>query len=128
ASADPNIAEVEFEEFLNLRPGIIKVLSFHSEAAIRRLAASIPAASFVVRAFLDFGGRTIGPEQFVNDTLGDVKRALGALAGRDVVVELHNEPNVNAEGLGQSWRDGASFATWWLEWLRRYPAGRPGVR
>src|SRR5262249_21328171 len=119
ASADPNIAETEFEEFINLRPGIIKVLSFHSEAAIRRLATSFPAASFVVRAFLDFGGRTIGPEQFVNDTLGDVQRALGALAGRDVVVELHNEPNVVPEGLSKSWTDGASFAVWWLEVLRR---------
>jgi hypothetical protein len=127
ASADPNIAEPEFEEFLNLRPGLIKVLSFHSEADIRRLAASIPAASFVVRAFLDFGGRTIGPEQFVNDTLGDVKRSLGALAGRDVVVELHNEPNVVPEGLSKSWTDGASFAVWWLEVLRRYRAALPGV-
>jgi len=128
ASADPNISDAEIEEFLKLRPGIIKVLSFHSDTAIRRLATSFPQASWIVRAFLDFGGRTIGPEQFVNDTLSDVKRALAALAGRDIVVELHNEPNVNAEGLGQSWTDGASFATWWLEVLRRYRAALPGVR
>lgn len=128
ASADPNISEAEFQEFLNLRPGIIKVLSFHSDAAIRRLATSFPTASFVVRAFLDFGGRTIAPEQFVNDTLGDVQRALGALAGRDVVVELHNEPNVVPEGLSKSWTDGASFAVWWLDVLRRYRAAVPGVR
>jgi hypothetical protein len=128
ASADPGISEAEIEEFLKLRPGIIKVLSFHSDTAIRQLATSFPAATFVVRAFLDFGGRTIGPEQFVNDTLSDTRRALGALAGRDVVVELHNEPNVNAEGLGQSWTDGASFATWWLDVLGRYRAALPGVR
>jgi Peptidase family M23 len=128
ASADPGISDAEIEEFLKLRPGIIKVLSLHSDTAIRRLATSIPDASWIVRAFLDFGGRTIGPEQFVNDTLSDTKRALGALAGRDVVVELHNEPNVNAEGLGKSWTDGASFATWWLDVLGRYRAALPGVR
>ena len=37
ASADPGISDAEIEEFLNLRPGIIKVLSFHSDTAIRRL-------------------------------------------------------------------------------------------
>ena len=128
ASADPNITDAEFQEFLNLRPGIIKVLSFHSDTAIRRLATSFPTASWVVRAFLDFGGRTIAPEQFVNDTLSDVQRALGALAGRDVVVELHNEPNVVPEGLSKSWTDGASFAVWWLDVLHRYRAALPGVR
>jgi hypothetical protein len=128
ASADPAITDAEFEEFLNLRPSIIKVLSYHPEAAIRRLATSFASASWIVRAFLDFGGRVITPEQFVGDTLSDVQRALGALAGRDVVVELHNEPNVAGEGLGQSWTDGASFAAWWLDVLGRYRRALPGVR
>jgi hypothetical protein len=128
ASADPTISDAEFQEFLNLRPGIIKVLSFHTDSAIRRLATSFPAATWIVRAFLDFGGRAIAPEQFVTDTLSDVQRALGALAGRDVVVELHNEPNVVPEGLGRSWTDGAGFATWWLDVLGRYRAALPGVR
>ena len=128
ASADPNITDAEFQEFLNLRPGILKVLSFHSDTAIRRLATSFPTASWIVRAFLDFGGRTIPPDQFVNDTLSDVQRALGALAARDVVVELHNEPNVVPEGLSKSWTDGATFAVWWLDVLHRYRAALPGVR
>ena len=128
ASADPGIPEAEFKEFADLRPGIIKVLSFHSDVAIRRLAASSPDATWIVRAFLDFGGRNIGPQQFITDTLSDVQRALGALPGKDVVVELHNEPNVTQEGLGQSWTDGASFATWWLDVLARYRAVLPGVR
>jgi hypothetical protein len=128
ASADPNITPAEIAEFAALRPGIIKVLSFHGEAEIKRLAADHPSASWVVRAFLDFGGRTIGPDQFLNDTLPDVRRALGALAGRDVVVELHNEPNIIQEGLGKSWTDGATFATWWLDLLNKYRQALPGVR
>ena len=128
ASADPNITEAEFQEFADLRPGIIKVLSFHSDSAIRRLAQSFPDASWVVRAFLDFGGRNIGPQQFVTDTLPDVQRSLNALPGKDVVVELHNEPNIIQEGLGTSWADGASFATWWLDVLGRYRQALPGAR
>ena len=128
ASADPTISAAEIAEFAALRPGIIKVLSFHGEAEIKRLAADHPTASWVVRAFLDFGGRTIGPDQFLTDTLPDVRRALGALAGRDVVVELHNEPNIIQEGLGKSWTDGASFSTWWLDLLAKYRQALPGVR
>lgn len=128
ASADPDIKEAEFREFAELRPGIIKVLSFHSGEAIARLARDHPDAAFVVRAFLDFGGRTIDPAQFITDTLPDTRRALNALAGRDVVVELHNEPNLIAEGLGASWADGAAFAAWWLDLLQRYRQALPGVR
>ena len=128
ASADPGIQEAEFREFAELRPGIIKVLSFHSGEAIGRLAREHPEARFIVRAFLEFGGRNIRPEQFVTDTLPDMQRALNALAGRDVVVELHNEPNLIAEGLGATWTDGAGFATWWLDVLNRYRQAVPGVR
>jgi hypothetical protein len=128
ASADPEIKDAEFREFDELRPGIIKVLSFHSGEAIARLAQANASATFVVRAFLDFGGRDISPAQFINDTLPDVQRAMNALAGRDVVIELHNEPNLLAEGLGTSWADGAAFAAWWLDLLHRYRQALPGVR
>ena len=81
-----------------------------------------------MRAFLDFGGRNIGPQQFLTDTLPGVQRALGALPGKDVVVELHNEPNIVPEGLGASWADGAAFSAWWLDVLARYRQALPGVR
>jgi len=128
ASADPGISEAEFKEFADLRPGIIKVLSFHDDAAIRRLAQASPEASWIVRAFLDFGGRNIRPDQFLTDTLPDVQRSLAALPGKDVVVELHNEPNIIQEGLGTAWTDGATFADWWLDVLARYRQALPGMR
>ena len=122
ASADPDISYAEHQEFHELRPDMIKLLSFHSADDIRALAEAHPQAHYVVRAFLDFGGRTITPEQFFEYTATDVGRALQALRGRDVVVELHNEPNINAEGLGSSWRSGAEFAPWWLNVLGRFRA------
>lgn len=128
ASADPGITQAEVDEFALMRPGMIKLLSFHDPAGVQKLAAAHPNAGWILRAFLDFGGRNIRPEQFFNDTISDVKRTLSFLQGKDVVVELHNEPNLVAEGLGASWSDGASFAHWWLELLRLYRQALPGTR
>jgi hypothetical protein len=128
ASADPDISDEEIETFAQLRPGIVKLLSFHQPEAISRLVADHPEARWVLRAFLDFGGRAITPRQFFGDTIDDVKRALGALRGRDVVVELHNEPNITAEGFGSAWRDGAAFAEWWLALLDLYRDAIPSAR
>jgi hypothetical protein len=128
ASADPSIPEAEFKEFADMRPGMIKVLSLHSGEAIARLAKQTPEASWIVRAYISLDNRNVGPEQFVNDTLNDVQRALNNLPGRDVVVELHNEPNLKIEGLFSSWADGAAFGTWLGAALKIYRARLPGVR
>lgn len=128
ASADPGISQAEIDEFALMRPGMIKLLSFHDPAAVQKLAAAHANARWIVRAFLSFGGRNISPAQFLNDTVSDVRRTLNFLQNKDVVVELHNEPNLVAEGLGSSWSDGASFARWWLEVLGLYRQALPGVR
>jgi hypothetical protein len=130
ASADPgDLREEEFALFAALRPGIIKVLSGHSGPTIGRLATAHPTATWIVRAFLSFqGGRVVTPEQFFEDTVSDVERALGHLDGRDVVVELHNEPNLTDEGLGSSWSDGAALAVWWLSLLDCYRQRLPNQR
>lgn len=128
ASADPDIREAEFQEFMSLRPGIIKVLSFHHAADIERLVRDHPQAVWIVRAFLDFGGRNVSPAQFVKDTQADVSRALKILAGRRLVVELHNEPNIMQEGLGSSWDNGRDFTNWWLELLQKYRRALPGIK
>jgi hypothetical protein len=128
ASTDPDISEEEHKEFTALRPGIIKVLSMHGADDIARLAAAHEDAHWIVRAFLSFGGRHISPGQFVNDTIKDVRRALDQLNGRNVIVELHNEPNVTGEGLGSSWSDGEAFEKWWLDLLGKYRRALPDVR
>ncbi len=120
AAADPDISDEEVHEFTLFRPGIIKLLSFHDPVAIRKLAANHPDAKWIVRAFLDFGGRSISPQQFFNDTISDMKRTMDLLKGKDVVIELHNEPNILTEGLGSAWDNGEEFATWWLRLLRLY--------
>jgi hypothetical protein len=128
ASADPVISEAEHAEFAALRPGLIKVLSFHDPQDITRLKNAHPQAAWVLRAFLSFGGRNISPQQFFHDTESDVRRSLQALQGKQVVVELHNEPNIASEGLFSSWGNGRLFNDWWLDLLARYRQAFPGVR
>ena len=128
ASADPGISDAEVNEIQKMRPGMIKLLSFHDPNAIKKLAKNHPDASWVVRAFLDFGGRNIGPDQFLNDTISDVRRTLDLLPNKDVAIELHNEPNLTPEGLQSTWQDGETFARWWLEVLRLYRNELPGRR
>ncbi|MCB0006919.1 MAG: hypothetical protein KDE04_10710, partial [Anaerolineales bacterium] len=128
ASADPDIPNEEFEEFRLLRPGIIKVLSFHSPQDLSRLNAQHKDVDWILRAFLDFGGRNISPAQFYNDTISDVQRALEILPRDRVVIELHNEPNIKAEGLFSSWQNGTEFNRWWLDLLKRYRDTLPGLR
>jgi hypothetical protein len=128
ASADPDISEEEHLEFARVRPGIIKVLSMHGADDIARLASAHEDAHWIIRSFLSFGGRHITPGQFVNDTIKDLRRALDQLSDKNVVVELHNEPNLIAEGLDTSWTDGEAFEKWWLDVLRRYRSALPGVR
>ncbi|MFO7682388.1 MAG: M23 family metallopeptidase [Chloroflexota bacterium] len=128
ASADPDIYDDEVQEFADTRPGMIKLLSFHNPNGIRKLTAQHPDAKWVVRAFLDFGGRNISPRQFLNDTLSDMQRTLNLLQGKKVVIELHNEPNLRPEGLFSSWADGAAFARWWLELHQLYKQALPGYR
>ncbi|MCB8981251.1 MAG: peptidoglycan DD-metalloendopeptidase family protein [Ardenticatenaceae bacterium] len=131
ASADPGISQAEIEEFADMRPGMIKVLSFHEPTAVQKLSKAHPDARWIVRAFLEFrsanGVRNISPGQFVNDTINDVRRTLEMIGpGKDVVIELHNEPNLVPEGLSGAWSDGATFAQWWLELLRLYRQAMPG--
>jgi hypothetical protein len=127
AGADSGeLSAAEFALFALARPGVVKVLSSHGRPSIERLARDHPQAAFVVRAFLDFGGRAVTPQQFVEWTVSDVQRALAAIGpGREVWVELHNEPNLVMEGLGTAWGNGAAFAAWLLDVLARYRQALP---
>jgi hypothetical protein len=128
ASADPGISPAEIETFKTMRPGMIKVLSFHDPDGIRQLAQNHPDAHWVVRAFLDFGNRNISPQQFFDFTISDTHRTLNLLPRERTVIELHNEPNLVMEGLGSSWQDGASFSRWWLQLLALFRRELPGMR
>ena len=121
ASTDPGpFAEADFAEFMAARPSLIKVLSYHDRDAIARLAQDHPEAQWMIRTWLDLNGRNLSPAQYLQDTIADVRKILEVLEGKEVVIELHSEPNLVENGLGSSWTDGAAFAIWWLELLNLY--------
>jgi hypothetical protein len=123
-----DIPEEEHQEFLKMRPGIIKVLSTHNSEHVARLAEMHDDAHWIIRAALPFEGKLISPAQFLSETLSDVSRVLDQLADRPVVVELHSKPNIANEGLGSSWSDGIAFGKWWLELVEEYRQALPHVR
>ena len=128
ASADPIISNLERCTFVELRPSVIKIMSFHPPPDIVLLRDAQPEAQWIVRAFLEFGGRNISADDFVRFTLSDTERTLALLSGRPVVVELHNEPNLVAEGYQSTWQDGTEFAAWWLQLLAQYRTALPNTR
>lgn len=129
ASATSHVSREEVDIFRTAGIMSVKVLSSTNPDGVAALRRACPQANWVIRAFLDFGGRRVSPEQFVEWTLNDVRRTLNQLNGvQDVVVELHNEPNLTAEGLGSSWADGVEFNRWYLRLLGLYRQALPGVR
>lgn len=129
--ADPGISNAVVSEFVALKPKVAKVLSSVDKNDFGKLvSAATTVDKWIIRAFLDFGGRSVTPRQFFDWTFGDVVDCISRIpSGKTIFVELHNEPNLVAEGLGSSWLDGASFGTW-LEEVRKLYRGAlpPGVR
>lgn len=128
ASADPILAPGEVQAFITAKIELVKCLSNLAPAGVSALANARPNARWIVRAFLSMAGRDISPAQFVNDTINDVQRTLNLLPGRNVWIELHNEPNLVAEGMGSSWAGGTEFQLWFIDVLSRYRAALPGAK
>lgn len=129
SDADMRYNRDEIDLFVTARADMIKVLSGTNPQTVGELASARPGASWVVRAFLDFGGRNVSPQQFFDWTASDVSRTLLAIHGEsDVVIELHNEPNLNIEGLESTWADGNQFNDWLLAVIDLYRNQFPGIK
>lgn len=136
ASADPGDlygGEAEYNEFTTLFPGVIKVLSAHSETAVKRLATDNPGAEWIIRAFQTGWDRNITPQQFFDWTSSDTLRTVNALRSlgvgdEHIRIELHNEPNLVQEGWGATWSDGTTFNGWLLDVLAKYRNFLPTVK
>lgn len=120
------ISDAEIAMVRSLPMNSFKALSSTSNHSLSALRSE--ADFWVIRAFLDFGGRNISPAQFVNDTVNDVRRSIDALAGKEVVIELHNEPNLQQEGFIGSWANAQSFDNWLVEVIRQYRIAFPGKK
>lgn len=126
--ADPAITPAAQDMLNRMQPETIKILSSVDKNNLGVTKAAHPTANWIIRAFLDFGGRNVTPQQFVDWTLNDVTECLVRVGISNSVVELHNEPNLYSEGLGGTWANAAAFNAWYLNVLQRYRQALPGVR
>jgi hypothetical protein len=85
----------------------------------------------MVRLFEDFRGRFISPGDFVTWQINNVSMFRSAGVH---LYEIHNEPNLIAEGLGTSWSNGEGFSAWFSQVYKLLKAkfpdcyfGFPGV-
>jgi hypothetical protein len=126
ASADGGLASGELAAFQQARVELVKIMSSMGGEDVSALAAALPGVPFVIRAFLHFGGRQVSPQQFFDWTVNDVRRAVDRLKDRQVIIELHNEPNLYDEGFGVNWSNGSSYATWANTLLQLYKSAFSG--
>jgi len=107
----------------------IKLLSSTDPLLIAAIANATGARQYIVRAFLDFGDREVTPQQFFDWTFIDVGRTIdqinAVIDNAEIFLEIHNEPNLYAEGLGKSWLNGEDFSAWFLEVVALYKEALP---
>ena len=129
----------DLQQFADLQPDIIKISSNHHPDSIRQLAQQHPGVTWILRIHYSTGGRAVTPTQFVSETINDLPRILAILDGYslDILIEIHNEPNLVSEGLYMAmpgvvsretpgWCSGHQFNTWFLKTLQLLRQALPG--
>lgn len=129
ASADPGLAAGEAGIFRTARIEMVKHMSnLPPEHCALLRDNAVAGAPFVIRVFQDGWDRRITPQQFVEWNINDVVRYMPILDGREVSIELHNEPNLVQEGWTYSWSNGSQFADWLIPVIDAYRATLPGKK
>ena len=116
-------------EIAALQPEVIKFQSNHDPKMIDALLADNKQhlRTVIVRAFLSWGNARLTPAQFVQATVNDTKRAVNQIKAhgfpsKNIIIELHNEPNLTLEGLNLSWQNGTDCMAFFADVLDQYKA------
>ncbi len=81
---------------------------------------------FIIRA-ATHAAVPASPDEFAADTLNRLREYHAALGGGRMLIAVHNEPNIDREGLGRAWQSGADFNNWYLRVAQIYREQLPGV-
>lgn len=130
--ADPNDAKssewIEVDR-LKVLPRGIKLLHAHPQNNFRQAVQKLGVnAKYVIRIFQSWGDRNITPQQFYDWNKDELANRIGILKNEYAVnasniwVEVHNEPNLNIEGLTYSWQNGTQFTQWANQTLALFKA------
>jgi hypothetical protein len=83
---------------------------------------------FIIRA-AHHGAPSADPAEYVRrtePTLREYAKALGST--QDMLIAVHNEPNIKQEGWGTAWRDGVEFGLWFVQVAAHYRQLFPGAK
>lgn len=126
--ADPDdlVSQAEYQEqriLLQNNGRTAKLLHNHPVSVYNTVCTMTPKPeTMVIRVFQSFGSNPISPQTFVNNNVDELINRVNLVRayGIDPIVEVHNEPNLNQEGLSSSWTNGNTFGTWLRSVLSLY--------
>lgn len=107
--ADGRMQPADFQAVAISKSNAVKLLSTAAPEDVDALKAIDPNILIVVRLYSDFSQRIVSPGDFISWVKGDVENFYTKGVRN---FEIHNEPNLKAEGNGLSWNGGAQFAIW----------------
>jgi hypothetical protein len=82
---------------------------------------------FIIRA-ATHAQITANPDEFINNTMPRLQEYQRALGGTPMIIAVHNEPNIDREGLTRAWQNGGEFAQWYIRVVQAYRNAFPGCK
>jgi hypothetical protein len=94
------------------RVEIVYICAYEPGQAVNAIPAFKQAGvkHFILRAAIH--EPLSSPERFLQITVPILSEYAQVLGTQDLMIAVHNEPNLYKEGLGHAWADGAAFANW----------------
>lgn len=85
----------------------------------------VTPSHILLRLFADLSERVVQPQEFASWYTAWLDK-FASIGGQ--YVEVHNEPNLTAEGLGLSWQNGVTFASWLISVLTELRRIQPALK
>ena len=123
--AGSSLTDEEIQVLVSTRIEALKIGPAESSDAIASLLSRIPGILLVVRLTMDLSGDSVEPGGFVRHVEADARRLYDAGVRE---FEVHANPNLQSGGWRRSWRDGASFAEWFMQVTDRLGKSFPEAR
>src|SRR5690606_6780557 len=123
--ADGRMESADFEVVRVSGVRAVKLVSTAAPEDVDQLRSIQPEMFILVRLFADLRFRRVTADEFADWAISDAQ----PFYARGVkCFEIHNEPNLVAEGWGQSWQNGGEFSDWFLRVYARLKAAYPDAQ
>jgi hypothetical protein len=109
--ADGGMQDADIQVVSSARVEAVKLMLQSGPEHVSRLKAINPNVFLMVRLFARLNERPATPDEFVSWNTYDMDKLYRSGVR---YFEIHNEPNLKAEGWTVSWQNGREFGAWWL--------------